>query len=147
MDTILGIFAQLGVDQTVFAQFIIAIIVFIGCKFFFLSKMRLILQTREELTTGLEEESEKLTQRAQEASEKFQNQVESVYQNNQEKFNQKKSDLAAVESSELSKADKEIEEMSQGIRSETQGFLDTKKQELMSQVKELSDELTTKFVK
>jgi len=147
MDVILGIFGQLGVDQTVFAQFIIAIIVFFGCKFFFLSKMRLILQTREDLTTGLEEEAEKLVHKAQEASDKFRNQVESVYQDNQEKFNNKKTELAGVESSELAKADKEIEAMSQTVRAETQGFLDTKKEELMAQVKELSDELTTKFVK
>jgi len=98
MDVVLGIFGQLGIDQTVFAQFIITVLAFLGCKFFFLSKMRLILQTREELTTGLEEESEKLTQQAQEASEKFRDQVESVYQMNQEKFNSKKAELVSIES-------------------------------------------------
>ena len=147
MEVILGIFGQLGVDQTVFIQFIIAVIVFIGCKFFFLSKMRLILQTREELTTGLEEEAEKLAHKTQEASEKFKAQVESTYQKNQEKFNSKKAELVNLETSELEKTDKQIQEMTESARAENEGFLNAKKQELMAQVKELSDELTTKFVK
>ena len=37
--------------------------------------------------------------------------------------------------------------MTESARAENEGFLNAKKQELMAQVKELSDELTTKFVK
>jgi F0F1-type ATP synthase membrane subunit b/b' len=147
MNVLLGIFSQLGVDNTVFYQLAVAVIVFFGCKFFFLTKMKSILQTREKLTTELVKESGVIAIKAQEAAEKFRNEVESVYRKNQEKFATKKSELSQVEREVLAENDKEIEALTSKTRAEHQNFLEFKKEELMGQVSTLSEELTTKFVK
>ena len=88
-----------------------------------------------------------MTIKAHEAAEKFRGEVESVYRKNQEKFGAKKAELSLVERDVLAKNDKAIEALSVKTRADNEGFLSFKKEELMGQVKTLSDELTTKFVK
>ena len=71
MDKFIGIFQKLGVDQSIFYQFAIFVVIFFLLKTMFFSKLLFVLQIRESKTTKLDEEAGAKFKEAEKLSEKF----------------------------------------------------------------------------
>ena len=59
MDMLIGIFEQLGADQSIVYQITIVIVMFIIAKFLFINHLQDVLETREDKTVKLEGNTEK----------------------------------------------------------------------------------------
>ena len=109
MDAILSIFQSLGVDQTVFVQFILVIVVFTILSAFLFPKVQEVLELRESKTTKLEGHAHALYKKAEELAEQYKNNIEKTHQEAQAATSKKKSELINSEKELLKKKEEEIQ--------------------------------------
>ena len=147
MDMVLTIFKSLGVDQTVFIQFAILIIIFFLVSTLLFTKLQEVLELRETKTTKLENNAHAIYKQADELAEQYRAKVEKTHQESHH-FNQKKKlDIQLNEKEKIKNAEeqftKEYEEKRQIILKEIMA----QKSSLMSKVDELSGSLVEKLTK
>jgi F-type H+-transporting ATPase subunit b len=147
MDMILTIFKSLGVDQTVFIQFVILIVVFSLVSNLLFKKLQEVLELRESKTTKLENTAHAIYKQADELAEQYKAHVEKTHQESHHANQKKKAELASAHKDKLKNAEeqftKEYEEKRELILKE----IENQKQALMSQVGELSGSLVDKLTK
>ena len=89
---IIGIFKKLGVDQTIFAQFIVATIFLFLLDFLFFSKLKEVLMDREARTTKLVSSSEDKENEAEELESKYQREISSGQASAQEALSKRRNE-------------------------------------------------------
>lgn len=145
MEKIIQIFVKLGVDQSIFYQFAVFVVVFFLLKIVFFNKLLFVLQTRESKTTKLEEEALGKFKLAQKLSDDFDKEI----QKTSEETHKKMSDLKATSLKEIHGSQKlEEERILKEFETEKKVALDeveNKRQEILKTSDALANGLVDKF--
>ncbi|MBI2521417.1 MAG: hypothetical protein HYV97_13435 [Bdellovibrio sp.] len=80
MNPILAIFKQLGADYTLPHQFVIFLILFVLLSTILFSKIRFVIETRENKTTKLDEDANEKLMEANKLAEKYKSEISKVHQ-------------------------------------------------------------------
>ncbi len=147
MDMILTIFKSLGVDQTVFIQFIILIIVFFLVSTLLFAKLKEVLDLREVKTTKLEGDAHAIYKQADELAEQYKARVEKTHQDSQHSNQKKKADIALTEKEKIKSAEEQFSKEYDEKKSKIIQEISAQKASLMSKVDELSGNLVEKLTK
>ena len=145
MDKIIQIFVKLGVDQSIFYQFIIFTVIFFLLKTLFFNKLLFVLQTRESKTTKLEEGAGNKMKEADKLSKEFEEEVRKAndlaHQAMSEKKNSALKNIEEIQKVEESKILKSFEER----KLEVVASIESSKQQILSSADELSEKLVEKI--
>ena len=145
MDKIIQIFVKLGVDQSIFYQFLIFTVIFFLLKTLFFNKLLFVLQTRESKTTKLEEGAGDKMKEADKLSKEFEEEVRKANDLAHQAMSEKKStalkNIEEIQKAEESKILKSFEER----KSEVVASIESSKQQILSTADELSEKLVEKI--
>jgi len=108
MEMIVTIFKSLGVDQTVFIQFITLIVVFIILSHMLFDRLQAVLELREGKTTKLEGSAHAIYKKAEELTEQYKAHVEKTHQESQIKANSKKNEIMTLERSKIKETEDKL---------------------------------------
>lgn len=145
MDTIIGIFKSLGVDSTVFTQFIIICILYLVLRNLLFGKLQEVLELREGKTTKLEENANKKFIEAENLAKSYKEKINSAQSEAFSKLSKVKEEVLGVEKQKLkaeeAKLNSEIEAKAQQFANE----VEQKRQEVLANADALANDLITKL--
>ncbi len=147
MDIILTIFKSLGVDQTVFIQAGLLIVIFSLVSTLLFKKLQEVLELRETKTVKLESTAHAVYKQAEELAEQFKARVEKTHQESHSQNQKKRSDLNNSEKDKLKKAEAEFTKEYEEQRSKNLRELAEQRSKLLSKIDELSGNLVDKLTK
>ncbi|MEC7277548.1 MAG: hypothetical protein VXV96_14610 [Bdellovibrionota bacterium] len=146
MDMIIGIFQKLGVDQSIFYQFAIFIVLFAALKATFFNKLLFVIQTRESKTTKLNDEAGDKFKEAEKLSEKFDNEIQKASEEAHSKMSSIKNEslkkIMDEQKAQEAKVLAAYEEEKKAAISE----VEAKREAVLQSANELSDSLVNKLV-
>ena len=145
MDIIIGIFTSLGVDETIFTQFAIVIVIYFILKYTFFTKLQFVIEMRIAKTTGLETDANKKFAEADEIADKYRNEIEITQAEGQKVFSERKSQIISKERDRYKKHESEVLAEAEKTRSENLKFIDQHRELVFSKKKNLGDELVSKI--
>ncbi|MDD0854739.1 hypothetical protein HBN50_16640 [Halobacteriovorax sp. GB3] len=145
MDTIIGIFKSLGVDQSIFTQFIIVCILYFILRNLLFNKLQEVLELREGKTTKLEENANKKFIEAENLAKAYKEKVEQAQTDAYSDLSKKKEEVIKREKQTIkaaeAKLNQEIEQKAQEFKAE----VEAKKQEVLGNAEALANDLVTKL--
>lgn len=145
MDTIIGIFKSLGVDSTVFTQFIIICILYLVLRNLLFNKLQEVLELREGKTTKLEENANKKFIEAENLAKSYKEKINNAQSEAFSKLSKVKEDILKVEKDKLkeeeAKLNGEIEAKAKLFKEE----VDQKKQQILASADSLANDLINKL--
>ena len=145
MDTVLTIFRSLGVDQTVFIQFGIFMVLFLALKSIFFNRLQSVLELREGKTTKLESEANKKLNEAQELEKKYKTLIDKAYSEAQEQFNRQKNEAIREQTMTFKEVESEVNSKLESERKDFEKQLEKKKSEVMMNADGLAKSLVEKL--
>ena len=146
MDQILQIFAQLGVDQSIFFQFAIFIFIFFALKVLFLDKLLFVLETREQKTSKLEAAAKAKFERADKLAQEHRAKIASFHQEAQKNFNDNKQKMEREKSLKIKQAEKESAKEFAEAKTKLIGEVAAQRKKVMNSGKDLSQTLVDKLL-
>ena len=108
METINKILESLNVDETIFYQMGIFIVLFIILKFVFFERLQGVIELREDKTTKRKEAADKKFAEAEELSLRYQEKMKKANIEGREIYNRHKKQIVDEEKVRLKKAEDEI---------------------------------------
>lgn len=145
MDTVLGIFNQLGADQSIWYQFGIFIVMFIASKFLFFDHLQEVIEKREEKTVKLESNADKQLEQVNEMSKTYKEKLSSAKKEAKNKLTEEKTQISKEFEAIYREKEHEINSFVEKSRKEAQAEIDSKKQEVFAQADALANELINKL--
>jgi len=145
MESIINIFKQLGVDVTIWYQFVVFAILYPLLKYLFFSKLQFVLEHREGRTTKLESGANLKFSDAEKLSEEFDEKIKSATNEAQLYFNAEKTKAAEKISSDYKVKEKQILDV---MDSEVEAFkseIEKKKGAIIGQAANLSNSLVERL--
>ncbi|MCK5882436.1 MAG: hypothetical protein KAG61_02010 [Bacteriovoracaceae bacterium] len=142
---VVKILQQLGMDSTVFIQFLIFCVIYFITAPLLWKKLQYVLENREEKTTVLKKKAEETIERAEKIDEEYAEKLDVARNEAQKGFHKEKHDVALAEQAKIKKIEEELNTEYEGARSEYMKELDSKRGELMGQTSDLSNELIQKL--
>ena len=146
MELILDVFKKLNVDQTVFIQFAILVVIFFLLKSLFFSKLQFVLELRESKTTKLEENANKKFSEAENLSVKYKKEIDNVYLSAQEKFHEKKTEILKSEKETIKRKEGELDQLAEEKRKLFTEEIESKSVDILKNADELATSLVNKIV-
>jgi len=147
MDILTTVLSALGVNQTVYIQFVITIIFLALARYIFVNDLLRVLETRSLGTHGAENDAEKYSQEAAAAKNRYEKMLnEKVLEVNNEYSDQRKKIVDEIEGSFKAEETKIIAEY-QGTMNVKKNELDKVRQSLKKDIQTLADELLAKIKK
>lgn len=120
MDAVASMAGQLGIDQSLFQQLGVAIVIFLLSHFLFMDKLYEVLARRESKTTGLKKEIDKKRLHLEKLIQKYKEDLDKVYKLSSEKKEKKlhevrekiQNELKSLENEMGKEVEQEIEKLS-----------------------------------
>ena len=147
METLLGIFLQLGVDSSIMPLFIITILMFFLTKFIFFKHLQEILETRVEKTVKLANSADKEFEKINALASEYKSKIDSATKESLQTLSKTKSEISHKFDAEYKEKEKEVNDYIEAQRSKIESEVASKKSELFSHVSELSNLLVKKITK
>ena len=147
MGMILTIFKSLGVDQTVFIQASILIVVFFLVSTLLFKKLQEVLELREYKTTKLESSAHAIYKQAEELAEQYKARVEKTHLDSQSANHKKKAEINLNAKEKLKNAEEQFTKEYEAERLKILKEISDQKGILFSKVDELSGNLVDKLTK
>lgn len=145
MEKIIQIFSQLGVDQSIFHQFVVFLVLFFALKAVLFNRLLEVLQLREQSTSKKEGDANKKMKEAEMLNEKYELEIQKVYQQSYEQINVKKDNLLKEESKKLKDVEQQLEKEYESKKAILLEEINKKKQEVATSVDTLSNDLINKL--
>ena len=146
MDQLAGIFAQLGGDATIIHQFVIFLILFVVLKMVFFNKLQFVIEMRENKTTKLEDHANHKFQEAEKLSSDYNQRVQTVTAQATEQFNKVKNEALTAQKEKVSSAQASADAQADEERKKFEAVLASKREAVLNNAKNLSDELVQKII-
>jgi F0F1-type ATP synthase membrane subunit b/b' len=147
MDMVIGILKQLGADQTIVHQFIIVILMYTIAKFTFLDHLLKVITNREEKTVKLEGNVDKQFNTINEMANEYKSKLSHANKSSREKIEENKKEITKNFENKFRSEEKLISEFVDNTRSELEKELVVKKDVLLNEAEQLSNDLVQKIVK
>ena len=146
MDQVVSIFAQLGVDQSVFKLFGIVVVLFFIVKLVLMSKLQFIIEKREEKTVKLEGTADSTFEKIQKLSEDYRTRIQSVQTEAQKQFSEEKEAIIKKNDAIYKNIEKEMEGFLNNSRNEMEKDINDRRSEVLSKSNELAEQLVNKLI-
>lgn len=147
MEMIVTIFKSLGVDQTVFIQFISLIVIFTLVSNLLFKKLKEVLDYRESKTIKLEGNAHAIYKKADELHEQYKAKIEKTHQDSHHVSQQKKNEIIKKENDLIRKAEQEITAEYESKRNAMLNTFKENKEKTLAEVDSLSKSLVDKITK
>lgn len=147
METLQGIFLQLGVDSSILPQFIITILMFFLTKFIFFKHLQEILETRVEKTVKLENSADKEFEKINQIAAEYKSKIDTATKESLQSLSKTKTEITHKFDAEYKAKEKEVNDYIEVQRTKVVSEIESKKSELFSNVSELSNLLVKKITK
>ncbi len=138
---VVKILQQLGMDGTVFIQFLIFCVIYFISAPLFMKKLQYVLEHREEKTTVLKKHAEETIERAKKIDQEYADKIDEVRIDAQKDFHLKKQNKASEEQTKIKGVEEQLNKEYEEARTVFVQELDGKKNDLLKQTDELSDHL------
>lgn len=147
MDTLINIFKSLGVDQTVFIQFGIVVVLYFILTTLFFGKLQFVIETRDNKTTKREGNANKMFAEAEALAEKYKKTIDEAHSEAINQSTKKKNALTEKNKEQFKAKASQIEAALDEARARNQEEIESRRQQVMSSADSLSKELLTKLSK
>lgn len=145
MDLILSVFKQLGVDQTVFYQFIIFLVLFFIVGPLFFKKLQYVLDLRKAQTHGLDSDISKMVEETEKLTHQYRGQLDGVNEEITALMKSRKSEIIKTDRDIIKKVEDELTERVKAKRKESIEQVAEKKRQLMEDADELANDLVNRL--
>ena len=145
MDALIKILSQIGVDATIFIQFLIFMVLYFALKNVFFSKLLEVLQFRENKTTKLEEDANKKMAYADEMAKRYREQLNVVHNKAQGQLEKHQQKVMQTEKQILQKEEEKIMAQVEKMRDQFEQEFQKTKGQVLKNVDDLAEELVDKF--
>lgn len=147
MEMIITIFKSLGVDQTVFYQFVSLIIIFTLLSNILFTRLKAVLDLRESKTTKLEGSAHAVYKKAEELAEQYKAHIEKTHQDSHLASQKKKNEVLDKEAKKIKETEEQLAREYETKRLSMLADFNSKKQKALSEVESLSKSLVEKLTK
>ncbi|OFZ14215.1 MAG: hypothetical protein A2X86_05010 [Bdellovibrionales bacterium GWA2_49_15] len=146
MNPIFAIFKQLGADYTLPHQFVIFFILFILLSTILFSKLRFVIETRENKTTKLDEDANEKLMEANKLAEKYKAEISKVHQGAFDFMKSKKESILETQRQVLKQEEERLQaKIEKDVEIFNQDALG-KKSTVLKSSEQLTDDLLEKLV-
>ena len=145
MEILLNVFESLGINHTIFYQFIVFVILFFLLKQILFKDLLRVIVDREEKTVVSEKNAEEVEKEAQELKAKYDKMVADIYKKYQEKFNEDKADIVSEHNARFQREQEQFSKLEQDKIAEIMKELDELKVASFREKDALKTELVNKL--
>ncbi len=146
MDMIIGIFQSLGVDQTIFTQFIIVLLFYPIISMLLFKKLLYVVQERENKTTLLTQEAAQQLQEADTLSERYNSEVTKAYQESQIRIESARSKVKGDSITLIQQEEQVLQAKYMKAKENNATEVENKKAGLMDSQEKLTQSLVEKII-
>lgn len=146
MDQLLTIFTQIGVDNTLGAQFVIFVVGFLILKPLLFSKLQFVLEQRDSKTHLMEHEANRKLEESEKLSKLLKSKLDQAHEIAQNNIRSKKEEIVGNNKLVVVKRKQELNNL---YESEMSGFekeLLGKRKDILNESENLSNELIKKLI-
>lgn len=147
MDMVLGIFAQLGADKTLWYQFAIIIVMYLLSKALFFGHLQNIIESREEKTVGLEGSAEKQFEEVNKLAANYKEKVGTATKSAKAKLDSDRSEISKSLEKNYKSEEKKINDYIDESRKESEANLKVQKDKILSDAEDLASSLVQKITR
>jgi F0F1-type ATP synthase membrane subunit b/b' len=145
MDMLIGIFEQLGADQSIVYQITIVIVMFIIAKFLFINHLQDVLETREDKTVKLEGNTEKQFEEINKIQAEYKEKIQTANKQVKAKLETAKAEIIKSEEGKYKQQESEINDYINKSKKEIETEIQGKKDEILADAESLSAGLVQKI--
>lgn len=147
MDMVLGIFAQLGADKTLWYQFAIIIVMYLLSKALFFGHLQNIIESREEKTVGLEGSAEKQFEEVNKLAANYKEKIGTATKSAKAKLDSDRSEISKSLEKNYKSEEKKINDYIDESRKESEENLKVQKDKILSDAEDLASSLVQKITR
>lgn len=147
MDMVLGIFAQLGADKTIWYQFTIVVVMYLLSKTLFFGHLQNVLETREDKTTKLEGNAEKQFEEVSKIAADYKEKIGAANKSAKVKLDSEKAEISKSLEANYKAEEKKINDYIDSSRKESEAKLQEQKDKILSDAEDLASSLVQKITK
>ena len=147
MEMVLGIFKQLGADETLWIQLGIVIVVLTLANFLFLGHLQDVIEKREEKTVGMEDSAQKQLEEVNKLSEEYKSKVSLTHKEVREKIESEKNSISKDLESKYRTEEKTVNDYIDESRKAAEVKVSEQKEKVLSQADELALSLVQRITK
>lgn len=147
MDVVLGIFSQLGANESLLYQLIVFVVMFILSKTLFFNHLQYVIENREEKTVKLEGNAEKEFARISKMSSEYKDKIRLARKDAKDLINSEKTKILKELEAGYRLQEQEINEFVENSRKQLNVEVEQKKVEIMSEAQSLANGLVQKLIK
>lgn len=145
MESLIAIFNQLGVDGSIFYQFVLFFVLYFVVRSLLFKPLQDVIEDREGKTTKLEGQANHKFEKAKKLETEYKEKIDSAYLEAQEVFHSKKTEVIQREREVFKKAEAEILNEYEEKRKQELAAIESKRNEILDQAKNLSNDLVEKL--
>jgi F0F1-type ATP synthase membrane subunit b/b' len=147
MDMVLGIFAQLGADKTLWYQFAIIIVMYLLSKALFFGHLQNILESRIEKTVGLEGSAEKQFDEINRLAANYKEKIGTATKSAKAKLDADRAEISKSLESNYKSEEKKINDYIDESRKESEANLQIQKDKILNDAEDLANSLVQKITR
>ena len=147
MDMVLGIFAQLGADKTLWYQFAIIIVMYLLSKALFFGHLQNIIESREEKTVGLEGSAEKQFEEVNKLAANYKEKIGTATKSAKAKLDSDRSEISKSLEKNYKSEEKKINDYIDESRKQSEANLKVQKDKILSDAEDLASSLVQKITR
>ena len=147
MDMVLGIFAQLGADKTLWYQFAIITVMYLLSKALFFGHLQNIIESREEKTVGLEGSAEKQFEEVNKLAANYKEKIGTATKSAKAKLDSDRSEISKSLEKNYKSEEKKINDYIDESRKESEANLKVQKDKILSDAEDLASSLVQKITR
>jgi F0F1-type ATP synthase membrane subunit b/b' len=145
MDMLIGIFKQLGANESIVYQMAIIIAMFVIAKLLFVNHLQNVLETREEKTVKLEGNTEKQFAEITKIQNEYKDKIQAANKSVKAKLETEKLEITKAEEAKYKLQETEINEYISNSRKEIEKEISGKKEAVLADAESLSSSLVKKI--
>jgi F0F1-type ATP synthase membrane subunit b/b' len=146
MATVQAIFTQLGVDSSLWPQFIIVLVLFILAQTLFLGKLQSVLENREANTVGLESSADEKIENVSKMQAEYKNKIDEANRTALRSSTEKKQKITQKYTDTYKVTEKEVGQFVDQSRNEFGKELAGNKDKYLAEAEALSQSLVQKIL-
>ena len=147
MDMVLGIFAQLGADKTLWYQFAIIIVMYLLSKALFFDHLQTIIESRADKTVGLEGSAEKQFEEVNKLAADYKEKIGAATKSAKAKLDSDRSEISKALESNYKSEEKKINDYIDESRKASEADLQIQKEKILSDAEDLASSLVQKITR
>lgn len=147
MEMVLGIFKQLGANDSLWYQLGIVVLMYFLTKVLFFDHLQKVLESREEKTVKLEGSADKQFEKVNKLASEYKDKINNANKDARTRLDQEKSEISKSLEVEYKKEEKTINDYIDSSRKDAEIKLKQQKDKILSDAEDLANSLVQKITR